>query len=81
MSTPVEPRRLEDLEEDALVQADLIAHEAFGADESRWTEEQVDGYLASLHTVRSGFAESVAAGLTESYSAFEARMNAKEATS
>ena len=79
MSTPTDPRPREDVEEDALVQADLIAHDAFGADESRWTAAQVAGYLAALNTVHTAFTDSITSGLTESYQAYDTRMTEKEA--
>ncbi|QEV58629.1 hypothetical protein CP982_07765 [Streptomyces spectabilis] len=81
----MDPRPRADLEEDALARADAIAHRAFGKDESRWTAAQVDGYLSAVATVHQAFSpnytESIIAGLTETYSEFDARMTAKEAAS
>lgn len=49
------PTRVQDAEEQALIEADRQAHAAYGPDESRWTDAQRSGYLASLATVRAGF--------------------------
>lgn len=80
MTAPTDPRPLADREEDALIKVWQQAHKVFGADEALWTPAQIDGYVAARLTVHEEFAASVASGLTESYAAYEARMNAKEAT-
>ncbi|WP_282790838.1 hypothetical protein [Streptomyces sp. CC224B] len=82
MTTPLDPRPRADIEEDALARADLIAHEAFGRDESRWSAAQVDGYLTAITTVHQAYTpdytNSIISGLTETYSDFDARMTARE---
>ncbi|MEV0322994.1 hypothetical protein ACIBKX_33010 [Streptomyces sp. NPDC050658] len=54
MVTPEGPRP-EDIEEQALVKVDALAHEAFGSDETRWTERQRNEYLCALDSVHRAY--------------------------